>query len=146
MSRFQQVVVTGGFDDLKSRDIRFLEEAARIGNVTALIWSDALFHRIEGKAAKFPENERIYFLRAIRYVERVELVKDLPDHRTLPNDIPDLHPQIWAVPSEDAATKKFCESRGIGYRVLTGKALAGFPDDSFVPTSAAARKKVIVSG
>jgi cytidyltransferase-like protein len=144
MTKAQQVVVVGGFDDLKSRDIRFLEEASKLGNLTALLWSDKLFHRIEGKASKFPENERLYFLRAIRYVDRVELVQDQPDASTLP-DVAGLKPQIWAMQSEDAAKKKFCESRGIGYRVLTGKALDGFPDVSSASESAP-RKKVIVTG
>ena len=34
------VVVTGGYDDLKSRHVRFLEEASKFGNVHVLLWAD----------------------------------------------------------------------------------------------------------
>ncbi len=41
MSSHQQVVVSGGFDEIKSRDLRFLEEAAKLGTLTVLRWPDA---------------------------------------------------------------------------------------------------------
>lgn len=31
-----QVIVRGGFDDIRARDIRFLEDAAKLGNVTVV--------------------------------------------------------------------------------------------------------------
>ena len=37
----KNVVVVGSFDDLRSRHIRLLEEAAKLGEVHALIWPDA---------------------------------------------------------------------------------------------------------
>lgn len=36
MSAPKQVIVSGGFDDIKSRDLRFLEEAAKLGELTVL--------------------------------------------------------------------------------------------------------------
>ena len=68
--RPKQVIVTGAFDDLRSRHIRFLEEAARLGEVTALLWADDLVRQVEGKGPKFPEAERAYVLRAIRFVRQ----------------------------------------------------------------------------
>ena len=67
----KQVVVTGAFDDLRSGQIRFLEEAAKLGEVTALLWGDELVRECEGRGPKFPEAERAYFLQAIRFVRRV---------------------------------------------------------------------------
>jgi glycerol-3-phosphate cytidylyltransferase-like family protein len=32
------VVVTGSFDDLKSRHVPFLEEASKLGNVQVILW------------------------------------------------------------------------------------------------------------
>ena len=55
-----QVFVSGGFDDLRSRHIRFLEEAGRLGPVTVLLWDDQLLQKLEGKAPIFPESERRY--------------------------------------------------------------------------------------
>ena len=66
-----QVVVSGGFDDIKSRDLRFLEEAAKLGDLTVLLWPDATLQKATGKAPKFPLAERKYFLNAVRYVSKV---------------------------------------------------------------------------
>jgi len=57
MSSPKQVVVSGGFDDLKSRDLRFLEEAARLGDVTVLLWPDNLIEHV---------TEPLEFFRATR--------------------------------------------------------------------------------
>jgi glycerol-3-phosphate cytidylyltransferase-like family protein len=49
-----KVIVTGSFDDLRSRHVRFLEEASRLGSVTVLLWSDAAAEALEGTPPKFP--------------------------------------------------------------------------------------------
>ena len=66
-----QVLVSGGFDDIKSRDLRFLEEASKLGELTVVLWPDATLQQLTGKAPKFPLAERKYFLSAVRYVSRV---------------------------------------------------------------------------
>ena len=71
MSSSKHVVVSGGFDDIRSRDLRFLEEAAKLGDLTVLLWPDAVLEKIAGKAPKFPFAERRYFLNAVRYVGNV---------------------------------------------------------------------------
>ncbi len=35
-----KAIVMGSFDDLRSSDLRFLEEASRHGELHALVWSD----------------------------------------------------------------------------------------------------------
>ena len=75
-ARPRQVVVAGAFDNLRAKQIRFLEEAARLGEVTALLWPDELASRVEGKAPKFPQAERAYSLQAIRFVRRVVTVEN----------------------------------------------------------------------
>ena len=69
----ERVYVTGAFDDLRSRDIRFLEEAAKLGELMARVWSDAVVNRLTGKTPKFPEYERLYLLNAIRFVREARL-------------------------------------------------------------------------
>ena len=44
----EQAVVTGGFDDLRSSDIRFLEEASRQGELHVFLWSDQLVRSLDG--------------------------------------------------------------------------------------------------
>ena len=34
------VIVSGSFDDMRARDIRFLQEASRYGCLHALVWGD----------------------------------------------------------------------------------------------------------
>jgi hypothetical protein len=71
MSTSKQVIVSGGFDDIKSRDLRFLEEAAKLGYLNVLLWTDSTIQQTTGKPPKFPLAERSYFLNAVRYVSRV---------------------------------------------------------------------------
>jgi len=93
MSSPKQVIVSGGFDDIKSRDLRFLEEAAKLGELTVLLWPDEILREQTGKAPKFPLVERLYFLEAVRYVSRVTPISETAN----PNELPtDLRADIWA--------------------------------------------------
>src|SRR5512139_1708604 len=56
------VVVMGSFDDVRSRDIRFLEEAAQLGAVRVLLWADEVVRAVTGLPPKFPLAERSYLL------------------------------------------------------------------------------------
>ena len=71
------VIASGSFDNLRSRHVRFLEEAAKLGELHVLLWSDEVARRLEGKAPRFPEAERQYLVEAVRYVNRVTLVTEL---------------------------------------------------------------------
>jgi cytidyltransferase-like protein len=67
----KRVIVSGAFDDLRFRDFRFLEEASKLGEVHAQLWSDEATEARTGQPPKFPLAEREYFLRAIRWVGSV---------------------------------------------------------------------------
>ncbi len=54
----RKVFVTGGYDDLRSRQVRFLEEASRFGMLHILVWPDEVVAELEGKPPKFPLAER----------------------------------------------------------------------------------------
>ena len=43
------VIVSGSFNNIQSRDIRFLEEAAKYGALHILLWPDDVFQQIEGR-------------------------------------------------------------------------------------------------
>jgi cytidyltransferase-like protein len=144
-ARQKQVVVTGGFDDLRSRHIRFLEEAAKFGELTVLLWSDEAVRRLAGSPPKLPQAERQYLLQAIRFVGEVKLTDGPADLNALPL-VGDSHPQVWVVDALEnhPAKQTACAARGIEYRVLRDDALQGFPEPS--PPSPSRRKKVIVTG
>jgi len=141
-----QVVVAGGFDDIRSKQIRFLEEAAKLGELTVLLWTDAAIQRLTGQAPKFPLAERQYFLERIRYVHRVVVIDASAALDTLP-PVAGGAPQIWVVPEAqgNAAQRAFCAARGWEYRVLSDRDLSGFPVPAPAP-SIPARQKVVVTG
>lgn len=143
-----RVAVSASFDDLRSPQVRFLEEAAKLGKVSVRLWSDETVRAVTGKDPKFPQAERLYLVQAIRYVHDVQLVNCArnPDAFPRPSGA---RPDLWAVdePHDTAAKRAFCETHGIGYHVVTSKSFAGFPkaDLAIVPPTPG-RKKVVVTG
>jgi len=147
-------VVSGSFDDLRSRHVRLLEEAAKLGDVHVLLWPDETVLALEGKPPKFPQAERLYLLQALRYVKAVSLARGLND----PDSLPDMErlspplkgiPHIWAVPQADDTPEKrdFCRQNGIIYKVFSEDDLAGFPPTLFEPCGENTDvKKVVVTG
>lgn len=141
-----EVFVSGAFDDLRSRDVRFLQEAARLGPLTVLVWSDEIVLRLTGSQPEFPQAERLYMLNALRWVGRLQLADwpIQPDRLDLPDGS---RPGMWAVTEIQHAPAKqaFCATAGIAYRIIPQADLQGFPAGEPVPFDPA-RKKVIVTG
>ena len=139
-----QVAVSGGFDDLKSRDLRFLEESAKLGELTVLLWTDQGIQQATGRPPKFPLAERSYFLKAVRYVSQVVAAEAGADFNALPKN---LRADLWAdlETSTGPAREQFCRENKIAYRVFTADDLKGFPEPPPMP-SAPGRKKVIATG
>jgi cytidyltransferase-like protein len=146
MSTQSTVVVSGGFDDLRSSDLRFLEEAAKLGELSVLLWTDDVIRQTTGQPPKFPLAERSYVLNAVRYVSRVVELggQVMPD--SLP-EIPGLRPQIWAdvVVSTNPAREKFCQKNEIACHVFSSDELSGFPEPPPMP-SAPGKRKVVATG
>ena len=142
----QPVIVSGPFDDLRSRGQRFLQEAARLGAVEVLLWSDEVVAQHLGKAPKFPLAEREYLLKAVRYVSHVTPVTRLLNSNELP---PGTSPGggWWADMQSDAnlAREKFCRKHKMVYHVFTADDLKGFPEPT-PPAPTVGRKKVVVTG
>jgi cytidyltransferase-like protein len=152
-------VLSGAFDDLRSAQVRLLQEAARLGPVHVLLWSDEQVKAQTGRPPKFSLEERRYLLEALRYVERVS-VPPLPfGPDTLPQPPEDWPPAVlWAVgEAEDSPGRRaFAAARSLEYRVIHDAELHGFPAEPaaepLAPSLGAAaqptraRLKVIVSG
>jgi len=141
-----QVVVCGGFDDLKSHGLRFLEEAAKLGELTVLLWPDEMLQKLSGRPPKFPLVERLYFLNAIRYVTRVVSASSATNPDELPV-VPGVRADLWAdlAMSANPARENFCRERNMAYRVFAVGELKGFPELPPTP-SVPGRKKVVVTG
>lgn len=144
MSAQKKVVASGGFDDIKSRDLRFLEEAAKLGELTVLLWPDSVLQKVTGRPPKFPLAERIYFLEAVRHVSRVVEADDTADFNSLPKD---LRPDVWADDASTAASvrEKFCRGQNITYHAFGPDELKDFPEPPPMP-SAPGKKKVVATG
>lgn len=126
------VLVPGGFDDIRARDIRFLQEAAKLGAVTVRLLPDAALG-----APKFSFAERAYILKSLRFVEAIEAQGSaIPDHSDA----------MIVLREKDASA--VAEARagdlGLEYRVIAESTLDGFP---LLPSGArAGAKNVAVSG
>ena len=139
-----RVIVSSAFDDIRAKDLRFLQEASKLGEVHVLLWSDEAVCALTGKAPKFPYAERLYFVQATRYVKQVHASTAALDAGTL--DALGFKPDVLAVDTtrDTAAAKAFCEAHSIGCRVITAAEQAGFP--AVQPQAPTGRKKVVVTG
>jgi len=143
------VVVIGAFDNVRSQQLRFLQEAGRLGSVQVMLWSDSALLAANGQAPKFPEAERKYFLENIRYVSGVCLINGPVESDRLPE--PDLLCAgiTWAVEQEqdNPVKQAFCELTGIQYHVFSPADLAGFPLDGLdAPAGKTVQKRSVVTG
>ena len=146
MNESRQIAVSGGFDDIRARHLRFLQEAAKLGELTVLLWPDETLRDITGKPPRFPLAERMYFLNAVRYVSRVIPLTASADVNRLP-DLDGSRAKVWAVEEADASDTRsaFCRQHGIEYCVLPASRMAGFPEPPPMP-SPPGRKKVVATG
>jgi cytidyltransferase-like protein len=141
------VIVAGSFNNIKSQDIRFLQEASKFGAVNVFLWSDSLFQQIECRSPEFPEEERQYFLESVRYVQHVFLCDRQINQEEVPQ-IKRIKPEVWVVrESEDSPlTRQYCLLHGIQYSIVKESELVVFPIIPFTKAFDPSRQKVIVTG
>lgn len=140
------IITSGGFDNLCSKQVRFLHEISKFGQVAILLFSDNLLESVAGAAPKFPLPERQYYLQSIRYVNRVHIITDLAQLQNIPA-IVDQKADTWFVlPSEETPEcRQYAETGGIEYRRVTDEQLTGFPENRAIQEPSS-KKKVIVTG
>ncbi len=142
------VAVTGSFDNLRSKAVRFSQEASKGGDLHVGLWSDETVQAIEGKCPKFPERERLYLLQALRYVHQVTVVRGTIEREVL-SQLDALRPDLWIVDeaSDTPAKREHAKARGLQYRVMRDEELGGLPVPPFEPPATdSGRKRVIVTG
>ncbi len=147
----KKVAVTGAFDNLKSRDVRLLQAAAKLGQVQVLLPTDETIRRLEGREPKFPLEERRYLMQAIRFVSEVLLVQDWKRVDTLPaGDF--LQPDIWVVGEgeDNQARRDEAAEKGVVYKVIKDTELPDLSGGQLLLAKASgerpAGKKVLVTG
>jgi len=121
-----EVVVEASLDNLRSDDVRFLEESAARGPLTVRIPSDALVAARTGAAPIFSDAERLFLAESIRFVARAEIV-DLPVAAVF--DELAVTGAAHAVREEDhdPELRAAAHAAGVPYLVVTAADRAGFP-------------------
>lgn len=146
MNRREQseIVLCSPFDDIRSKHIRLLHEASRLGTVHIYLWDDAAINTLTGKEPKFLLPERRYHLESVRFVSKVTAVS-VNDANTLPEEAP-AKAATWVVDANDNTPKKqsYCQRHDLAYKVFSDRDLADFPG-VYVDTSSG-NKKVLVTG
>ncbi len=142
----RSVFVSGAFDNIRSHHLRLLQEAAKAGPVSVLLWPDAAITSAAGSPPNYPLPERRYFLNAVRYVSRVIAVSGQIDPDAL-LETAVVGPGVWVdeEPVSSEARRRSCQRHGFEYRIITDAQLAGFPETAVEPAPSG-RKKVVVTG
>lgn len=144
--RSSGVVVSASLDNLRSSDVRFLQEAARRGAVHVRLPSDGLIESRTGRPPHFPQAERQFLATALRCVNSARVVRR-PPSAALP-DVATRYATLVVPPDEDDRDLRAgCRARGIGYEVIRAEDLAGFPPfEDERPTAPPGARRVIVTG
>jgi cytidyltransferase-like protein len=143
----RRVFVSGGFDDLHSRQVRFLQEAGRLGEVNVLLWSDSLLEERTGKHPRFPQEERQYFVDSLRYVEKASIVDDLQAAYSL-MDSEETDLWVAAEGSPDGVENETGMLPAVKWHILKNEDLVGFPKFAPLPSGKprGTARKVMVTG
>lgn len=145
--RSSPAVVESSLDDLRSDDVRFLEEASRAGPLHVRVPTDQLLERSTGRAPRFPQAERLFLARSLRWVTAAELV-DEPLAGS-----PELLAALAAAGAklvlrgddEDVLLRAAAARSGVGMQLVSVDQRAGFPvfEPEPLPENA---ESVIVTG
>jgi cytidyltransferase-like protein len=141
------VIVEASLDNLRSDDVRFLEEAAAFGQLHVRVPSDALVAQLTGAAPVFPAAERLFLAESLRWVEYAEVVDAaLTQAPGVLDALAAAGASIAArAEDDDPALRASAGAAQVPYRVINRTARAGFP----VPSTAApppGTPRVVVTG
>ena len=119
LSTKPKVFVSGCYDLLHSGHIEFFRQASAYGSLYVGIGSDSTIQRLKGHKTLYSENERLFMVKSIRYVQDAYINRGSGLMDFIPT-VDFLKPDIFVV-NEDGSTKEkenFCKERGIEYVVL----------------------------
>lgn len=115
----KKVFVSGCYDLLHSGHVEFFKQASQYGDLYVGIGSDATIEEYKHHKPMFPEQERLFMVRSVRYVKEAYINAGSGIIDFLPTlDI--VKPDILLVNAEGGseAKRKLCEERGMEYVVL----------------------------
>ena len=114
-----KVFVSGCYDLLHSGHVEFFRQAAEYGDLYVGIGSDATVLHYKNHKTLYPEQERLFMVKAIRYVKDAYINQGDGVMDFIPT-VEALKPDIFVVNADGSneEKRKFCEERGIEYVVL----------------------------
>lgn len=115
----KKVFVSGCYDLLHSGHVEFFRQAAEYGDLYVGIGSDATIMELKNHKTMFPEEERLFMVKAVRYVTDAFINQGSGYLDFLPTlDI--VKPDIFVVNADGGSQDKenVCRERGIEYVVL----------------------------
>jgi len=107
------VYVCSAFGDLRSSDIRLLHAASRYGSVEALVWSDGA----TPAGTRFREDERLYFVRSLRWVADARLVDT--DATGLPLGVALERDSVWVCDQAPPRAEVSKRLAALGLRIVS---------------------------
>lgn len=113
------VFVSGCYDLLHSGHVEFFRQASAFGHLYVGIGSDATIRELKHHEPMFPEEERLFMVRAIRYVKNAFVNRGSGYLDFVPT-VDAVRPDVFVVNEDGASEEKrrFCQERGIEYVVL----------------------------
>lgn len=119
MPQEKTVMVSGCYDLLHAGHVTFFETAAQYGKLIVCVGADANILKLKNHAPMFSEDERVYIVQSIRYVDqaRVSSGEGMLDFEP---DMRELKPDAFIV-NEDGSTpakEALCQELGVEYIVL----------------------------
>jgi cytidyltransferase-like protein len=143
-----RVLVTGTFDDLRVRTFRFLEEAAKDGELVVGLRTDGAVREIEGREPKLPFEERAYVLESLRPVSRVVPLEG-PTAGVVRRVCASERTSVWAVTEvlDTPETRALAAACGLELRPVAAAAVSTVPVPGPLAVDAASpRDRVVVTG
>ena len=115
----KKVFVSGCYDLLHSGHVEFFRQASAYGSLYVGIGSDATILQLKGHRTLYSENERLFMVKAIRYVQDAFINQGSGMMDFVPT-VDFLKPDIFVVNEDGSSPEKeaFCKDRGIEYVVL----------------------------
>lgn len=137
----KKVFVSGCYDLLHSGHVEFFRQAAEYGDLYVGIGSDATVMELKHHKTMFPEDERLFMVKAIRYVHDACINRGSGFLDFTPT-VDAIRPDIFVV-NEDGSSedkRRFCAERGIEYVVLKRVPAEGLTARSSTDIKAAIKK------
>ena len=112
----RRVLVTGFFDLLNSGHVSFLREAVGYGELYVGVGSDSTFRELKGRSPVCTEQERLYMVKAVRYVKDA-FINTGSGILDFLGELDRVRPDLLVVNSDSGRElkEKVCRERGIEY-------------------------------